>query len=155
MTRTVSLLCILIMSFLMMSCKQEPKKGPQFPFFGSLKSRKVNARCGPGFSYPVEWVYTTPLLPVEILESYEHWYKIQDYKGDLSWINKNMVGKLKSTLTLSPTPLYENASLESSPVAQIDAHVLLSLKSCTKDWCALSIEGLSGFIPKQALYGSL
>ncbi len=154
MKRTTLLLGVFIGSSLLSSCKQDQKKAPQFPFFGSLKSRKVNARCGPGFSYPIEWVYTTHLLPVQILESYEHWYKIQDASGDLSWINKNMIGKLKSTLSVLPTPLYEESSLDSSQLAKLDTHVLLSLSSCTKDWCLVSIEGLKGFIPRCNVFAS-
>lgn len=146
--------CFLMVCFLLIGCKQEKKKSPTFPFFASLKARKVNARCGPGFSYPIEWVYTQKFLPVEVLESYEHWYKIQDASGDLSWVNKNMIGKLKASLTRHTCSLRQDPSPESPSMATIDPHTLVDLKSCTNEWCTISIERLTGFLPKKDLYGT-
>ncbi|KLT23416.1 bacterial SH3 domain containing protein [Wolbachia endosymbiont of Armadillidium vulgare str. wVulC] len=41
--------------------------------FISIKSNKVNMRTGPGFQYPVKWIYTCKNLPLKAIEEFENW----------------------------------------------------------------------------------
>ena len=41
--------------------------------FVAMRANKVNARSGPGSSYPIEWIYQQQYYPVEIIAEYGQW----------------------------------------------------------------------------------
>ncbi|MGI9419233.1 MAG: SH3 domain-containing protein [Geminicoccaceae bacterium] len=55
--------------------------GLPIPRFVSLdaRQREVNVRFGPGQQYPINWVFTRPGVPLEIIAEFDNWRKIKDY----------------------------------------------------------------------------
>ena len=49
-------------------------------YFLSLKNNKVNVRYGPGFDYPIKFIYKKKLLPVKIIDKKENFRRIIDLK---------------------------------------------------------------------------
>ena len=45
-----------------------------------LKNNEVNVRYGPGFDYPVKYVYKKKNLPIKIIDKKENFRKIIDFK---------------------------------------------------------------------------
>jgi len=45
-----------------------------------LKNNEVNVRYGPGFDYPIKYVYKKKNLPVKIIDESWEWKKIIDLK---------------------------------------------------------------------------
>ena len=37
-------------------------------YFLSLKNKKVNVRYGPGFDYPIKYIYKKKFLPVKVID---------------------------------------------------------------------------------------
>ncbi len=48
--------------------------------FLSLKNNKVNVRYGPGFDYPIKYIYKKKFLPVKIIDKKENFRKTIDHK---------------------------------------------------------------------------
>ena len=59
--------------------------------FVSLRSDVVNLRTGPGVRYPVDWVYKSKYLPVEIIAEFENWRKVRDVHGTQGWIHQSLL----------------------------------------------------------------
>ena len=140
----------------MVACKEHTKhKSLSYPYFASLKTSKINARCGPGVSYPIEWVYIKTNTPVEVLEEFEHWRKIRDVQGDETWVNKTMIGKKRTAIIIGEKiPMYEDANEKSSPMANLAKGVQVELKKCDMGWCQIKIENLKGFVQTSGLFGA-
>lgn len=128
--------------------------GLPVPRYVSLKSGDVNVRVGPGKRYPIQWVYSRPYLPVQIIEEFAHWRKIKDYEGATGWVHKGMVdGKRTALIMDKPQNLYSRPEVTSQPVMRADALVIGTIKQCEPDWCRLEIEGHKAWIRKADIWG--
>ena len=45
-----------------------------------LKNNKVNVRYGPGFDYPIKYIYKKKYLPIMIIDKKENFRRIIDFK---------------------------------------------------------------------------
>ena len=61
------------------------------PRFVSLRSDQVNFRAGPGFQYPVSWVYERDGLPVEITGEFDVWRQVVAPDGGTGWVHEATV----------------------------------------------------------------
>ena len=80
----------LILLFLSMSAlatlsagsSEATNSGLPLPRFVTLADVQVNARAGPGFRFPINWVYVRKGLPVEVIDEFGHWRRTRDVDGD-------------------------------------------------------------------------
>lgn len=128
--------------------------GYPIPRFVSLKRSHTNVRSGPGFDHPVQWVYMRQGLPVEVTAEHNHWRQVRGRDGALGWVNFQMldgdrtvavVGNGRGLLTFSEP--------SAGVVATLQDGVILRAKACAKAWCRVTIDGHSGWIEKQYLWG--
>ena len=133
--------------------------GLPVPRFVSLKADRVNVRRGPNRDQDVRWVYTRAGMPVEITAEFENWRRIRDWEGAEGWVYHSLLSG-KRTAVVVPTlkdelvPLYESADAEAGVVAELQAGVLGSLKSCTGTWCEFAGKGFDGWIRQDRLWGA-
>ena len=59
--------------------------------FLSLKKNKVNVRYGPGFDYPVKFVYVKKNLPIKQIDKKGNWRRFIDLKNNSGWIHLRML----------------------------------------------------------------
>ena len=69
-------------------------------YFLSLKNDKVNVRYGPGFDYPVKFIYKKKFLPIKVIDEKENFRRIIDHKKNSGWIHRIMLRKLNSLIVL-------------------------------------------------------
>ena len=138
-----------------LGCKEDSKNTrPTYPYFAALKASKINARCGPGMSYPIEWIFVKADIPVQVLEEYEHWRKIKDFNGDEAWINKTMLKKKRTGLVQSKIlSLYSKPDIKSNLLAHLETGVLVEIKSCDGSWCLIKAQDFKGFVQGNGLFG--
>ena len=137
------------------------------PRFYSLKSNPVNLRKGPGLQYPKTWVFRREGLPVEVLREHENWREVRDSDGALGWILRALVSQRRTAL-VTPwhlkqkpdaaagpelTTLHSSARLRSSTVARLEPGTLVSLKTCDRTWCHVSIGRFRGYVEQKRLWG--
>ena len=52
---------------------------------------RANLRTGPGFRYPIAWVFLRRAMPVEVVGEFEQWRRIRDRDGAEGWIHKALL----------------------------------------------------------------
>jgi len=134
------------------------------PKFYSLKSNPVNLRKGPGTKYPKAWVFRREGLPVEVLRKHGRWRQVRDSEGATGWILRTLISARRTAL-VSPWQLKESGSVaklttlhssrgrQSRPIAKLEAGTLVSLKSCDRNWCRVSIGRYRGYVEQKRLWG--
>jgi SH3-like domain-containing protein len=125
------------------------------PRFGSIRGQSVNMRTEPDLHYPVRWVLVRETLPVEVVASFEQWYRIRTYEHDEGWIHESMLSNKHYALVVGEVlrPLYAHPDGNANRVAQLEPHVIVALTSCKAGWCAVHVQHYDGFMPTQALWG--
>ena len=134
-----------------------PVHAATLPFFGSLKASKINLRTGPGERFPIQWVYTKPTLPVEVIDEFDVWYKIKERDETQGWIHKNMLSARRTALTVidQSVSVYRKKSFSSPVVAVLKGEFIVNLLSCpkTEGFCLIQVQGIKGWVQRKHLWG--
>ncbi|HUB12088.1 MAG TPA: SH3 domain-containing protein [Acetobacteraceae bacterium] len=132
--------------------------GLPLPRFAALRTDDVNMRAGPGFRYPILWVYKRRDLPMEIEREFEVWRLVEDPDGTKGWVHE-------ATLTGRRTFLVQgtDATLRAQPngtaraVALLKVGVIGRIRSCDagSEWCHVQIRDYSGYLKRTQFWGTL
>ncbi len=121
--------------------------------FLSLKKSKVNVRYGPGFDYPIKYIYKKLNLPVKIIDKKENFRRIIDIKKNNGWIHISQLKKSKSLIITKDKILFKKPSLFSKPLIKIKKGRLLVVKKCKKKWCKIKTDKYSGWVKTNDIWG--
>ena len=142
------ILLITIIFFQVYSVASEEK-------FLSLKKNKVNVRYGPGFDFPVKYIYKKINLPIKQIDKKENFRRIIDYKKNSGWIHISQLKKVNSVITIEDKMLFRKPTIFSEPIANIKKGRLLIIKKCEKNWCKIKSESFKGWVNKKNLWGTI
>ena len=123
--------------------------------FLMLKNNKVNVRYGPGFDYPIKFIYKKNKLPLKVIDKKENFRKIIDHKKNNGWIHVSQLRKSKSLIATSNKILFKKPTKYSKPLARIEKGRLLIVKKCEIYWCYIQTEKFSGWIEKNNIWGEI
>ena len=123
--------------------------------FLSLKKNKVNVRYGPGFDFPVKYIYKKINLPIKQIDQKENFRRIIDYKKNSGWIHISQLKKVNSVITIEDKMLFKKPTIFSEPIANIKKGRLLIIKKCEKNWCKIKSESYKGWVNKKNLWGTI
>ncbi|NRB10959.1 MAG: SH3 domain-containing protein [Rickettsiaceae bacterium] len=129
------------------------------PRFASIKPNIANVRSGPNMNCEISWVYKKKGEPIEIIEKYENWYKIQDIHGDGGWAHTSVLSKIRSVIIISknPTPLLSTPEDYDNIVAIVSPNIRCKFKKCENDWCKIKCKfhnkDYIGWILREYLWG--
>lgn len=127
----------------------------EVPYWAAIRSTVVNMRVGPAETYPIEWVYKRPGLPVRVLRKKEGWRLVEDPDGARGW----MLGRF---LTLDRGAIVIGdglAAMRSGPSAgsalkwNVEPGVTGALGDCEKGWCEFSVGPQRGYIEEARVWG--
>ena len=124
-------------------------------YFLSLKNNKVNVRFGPGFDYPIKFIYKKKFLPIKIIDKKENFRRIIDIKNNSGWIHISQLKKGKSFILLEDQLLFSKPTKFSKPIAKVSSGRLLLIKKCKLNWCRVKTENYTGWIKNENVWGSL
>ena len=127
------------------------------PRFVSLRTDQVNLRAGPGFQYPVVWVYQRDGLPVEIIGEFDVWRQVVAPDGGTGWVHEATIRAHRGFYITSPRATLRAApDAGSAAVAYLDQGVVGSLVSChtNSDFCKASVKGISGYLAREDFWGA-
>jgi SH3-like domain-containing protein len=128
--------------------------GLPLPRFVALRAKRVNLRTGPGIRYPIDWVYSLPGLPVEVIDEFETWRRIRDWQGSVGWVHQSMLTGARGALVVGERRKLRRGPKPSAPgVAWLESGVIARLKDCTSGWCELEVDGHEGWLRAEAIYG--
>ena len=122
-------------------------------YFLSLKNDKVNVRYGPGFDYPVKFIYKKKFLPIKVIDEKENFRRIIDHKKNSGWIHRIMLRKLNSLIVLEEKIVFKKNSKFSKPLVKLEKGRLVIIKKCEISWCKIETDNYIGWIDTKNLWG--
>ncbi len=129
--------------------------GFEIPRFVSIKSDEANIRVGPSKNYPIILKYVVKDLPIKIIEEYEEWRKVEDFKKNVGWIHKSLISGIRTGIILSEDNndielLY---TLNGNVIGEIGKGNIVHLEKCKIDLCLISRGNYRGWINKTNIWG--
>jgi SH3-like domain-containing protein len=131
--------------------------GYPLPRFVSLRTGQVNFRAGPGFQYPILWVYQRQDLPVEVIGEFDVWRKVLAPDGGIGWVHEATIRAHRSVIvTAAQASLRASPSAEAAPVAFLNFGVIGTLMRCDpqSDWCRVIADHISGYLARTDFWGA-
>ncbi|WP_224721401.1 SH3 domain-containing protein [Candidatus Wolbachia massiliensis] len=122
--------------------------------FVSIKSNKINMRTGPGFHYPVKWIYICKNLPLKVIEEFENWKKVCDIYEDCGWVKSSLLSDKRYVVVKEDTYGYQKQSTDSKLIMKIDKFVVMRIEKCNAKWCLLSSSKRKAWVQKKHIYGA-
>ena len=129
--------------------------GLEIPRYVSLKSNDANIRVGPSKNYPIEIKYIKKNYPLKVLEEYEEWRKVEDFKKNIGWIHKSLISGTRTGIVLSndDKTIKLLNTLDGDIVGEIGKGNIVYLEKCKTDWCLISSGNYKGWIDKKYIWG--
>ena len=131
-----------------------------FPFnifaddtFLSLKKNKVNVRYGPGFEYPIKFIYNKINLPIKQIDKKENFRRIIDLKNNSGWIHVSQLKKVNSIIPKADKILFSKPTNFSKPLAKIKKGRVLLIQNCNNNWCKIKTGDFKGWIKVENSWG--
>ena len=121
--------------------------------FLSLKKNKVNVRYGPGFEYPIKYVYTKINLPIKQIDKKENFRRIVELKNNSGWIHVSQLKKANSIIPKKDKILFSKPTNFSQPLAKIEKGRVLLVQSCNNNWCKIKTESFKGWVKIGHIWG--
>ena len=128
--------------------------GFPLPRFVSAKSSKINVRRGPGKEYQVDWVYGLKGNPFLVTAEFGPWRRIEDFQGEGGWVHYTLIsGKRYIIFLFDTNMLHRRPSNKSASIAIIKKGVVGELISANEHWVEARINGYSGWVKKNRVWG--
>ena len=124
-------------------------------YFLSLKNKKVNVRYGPGFDYPIKYIYKRKFLPVEVIDKKENFRRIIDFKKNSGWIHISQLKKANSLIVLEDKVVFKKNSKFSKPIFKLEKGRLVLITKCISDWCKIKTNDYSGWLQINNVWGKI
>ena len=121
--------------------------------FLSLKKDKVNVRYGPGFEYPIKYIYKKINLPIKQIDKKENFRRIIDLKNNSGWIHVSQLKKVNSIIPNSDKILFSKPTNFSKPLAKIEKGRVLLVQNCDNNWCKVETGSFKGWIKIENSWG--
>ena len=133
---------------------QPGETGLKLPRFASLRAGEANLRTGPGDQYPISWTYQRRGLPVEIIKEFGIWRQVRDPDGTIGWMNKALLASDRTAFVKGAVrPLHAEPDVSSRVQWRAEPGVTGRLLFCAGEWCRMNVEGKSGYILRQHIWG--
>ena len=126
------------------------------PRFASMRKGEANLRVGPGYRFPIDWVFTRKDMPVEILAENDVWRQIRDWEGTIGWVlSSQLTGRRMVIVKGEVGTLRSDPSPTAAPVAHIEPGVIGRLMECPVpgDWCRIEVNDIRGWIHRGEVFG--
>ena len=128
--------------------------GLPLPRFASLRANKVHLRTGPGVRYPVDWIFVSRDMPVEIVAEFENWRKVRDWQGTEGWVHRSMLsGKRTAVVKGGVQPIRRNPDPNATLTARVMEKVVVRILKCDGDWCRIKIGKKRGWMRRTHIWG--
>tara|TARA_B100001996_G_scaffold185360_1_gene141794 strand:- start:28 stop:474 length:447 start_codon:yes stop_codon:yes gene_type:complete len=124
-------------------------------YYLMLKNSKVNVRYGPGFDYPVKFIYKKKFLPIKVIDKKENFRRIVDIENNSGWIHTSQLRKNKSFILEKNQTLFSKPTKYSKPIIKIAKGRLLLIKKCKKKWCRVKTEKYIGWLKAENIWGNI
>jgi SH3-like domain-containing protein len=131
------------------------EKNKQNIRFVTTKSDHINARKGPGISYPIEWVLVRKSEPVKITAEFEQWRRVEDINGFLGWVHSSVLSPKRSVIFTGTNMgmLLKKPTTKSRVIAKLEPGLRCSLDKVENNWSRIKCSGYKGWIENKHIWG--
>jgi SH3-like domain-containing protein len=131
------------------------EKEKSLPRFTTIKSNHVNARTGPGITYPIEWVFISRGEPVKVTAEFEQWRKVEDINGPVGWIHSSILSPKRSVvITCKDQHIFLKSPQKNSRiVARLENGLRCNLDKIKNGWCKLKCKSYKGWVEVNYVWG--
>jgi len=128
----------------------------EVPYWASIRAEKVNMRVGPGVSFPIDWIYQRPGLPLKVVRVMQGWRLVRDPDGIQGWIVGRLLSRERGAIVVGeePTELRAEPSEEAKINWWVEPGVVGSLGDCQERWCEFEVAGRAGWIAMTRIWGA-
>ncbi|MDO5657366.1 MAG: SH3 domain-containing protein [Paracoccus sp. (in: a-proteobacteria)] len=124
------------------------------PRYVSLKGSEGNVRRGPSLSHRIDWVFRHSGMPLRVVGEYGNWRRVVDRDGAGGWVHYILLSPVRTAIVQQDmVEMRSRPDMNASVVAMIENGVIMRLNQCNPDWCRLSGNGATGWVPKPAIWG--
>ncbi len=121
--------------------------------FAALLFSRSNVRSGPGYDYPILWVYTRRGIPLRIIDDFGDWHRILDSEGQQGWLHKRLLStRQRRAVIVAPTLARRHASDHADVAIHLGIGVMVDVLACADDWCRISVRGYRGWVGEKNLW---
>ena len=130
--------------------------GMEIPRYISLKSDDTNIRIGPSKNYPITLKYIQKYYPLKVLDEYDEWRKVEDFKKNIGWVHKSLISGKRTGLILSNDDRDINVfnSVNGKVIGQIGKGNIVFINKCKINWCLISLRNSKGWVNKINIWGT-
>lgn len=131
-------------------------QGDAMPKWQSLRYEEVRMRVGPSQDYPIEWIYKRQGLPVKVIRKREGWSLVVDHEGTQGWIANSQLSGARGAMVIGEgvTELREEPNTSATIRWKAEPGVVGKLGSCQIEWCEIDVDGRTGWVVRQRLWGA-
>ena len=122
-------------------------------YFLSLKNNKVNVRYGPGFDYPIKFIYKKKFLPIKVIDKKENFSRFIDHKKNSGGIHISQLRKSNSLIIMEDKIIFNKNSKFSKPLFKLQKGRLVILKKCLSKWCKIKTDNYTGWMETKNSWG--
>lgn len=128
------------------------------PRFVSLKPSDTPMREGPSKDHRIKWVFKREGLPVEVIGEFDQWRRVRDSEATDGWVYFGRLSNRRTVIVRTSKDgkeqnLFKDDRETGTVVARLQPGVIASVETCSTAWCKVSVEGYSGYLKKDALWG--
>jgi SH3-like domain-containing protein len=131
------------------------QKAKQDIRFVTTKSDNINARKGPGISYPIEWVLVRKSKPLKITAEFEQWRRVEDSKGLLGWVHSSVLSPKRSIIYIGSNIgiLFKKPTKNSRIAAKLEPGLRCQFDKVENNWSKIKCNGYKGWIESKYVWG--
>ena len=129
--------------------------GLEIPRYVSLKSNDTNIRVGPSKNYPIIKKYIIKNYPLKIIEEYDDWRKVEDFKRTIGWVHKSLISGNRTGIILPSNDEYIEVfnSINGNSIGKLGSGNIVNIDKCKIEWCLISLNNFYGWVNKKYIWG--
>ena len=131
--------------------------GLPVPRFESFRSNLINLRAGPGFQYPITFVFHRDDLPAEVTAEFNVWRQVTAPDGTVGWMHEALLHATRSFIVINGQHvLRAGPHAHAAAVAYLDQGVIGLIRRCRAgaSWCRVSAGHRSGWLKRVNFWGA-
>lgn len=121
----------------------------------SLRFEEARMRVGPSQDYPIEWLYKRQGFPVKVIRKRESWSLVVDHQGTQGWIADSQLSGSRGAMVIGEGATELRAKPNASAQIRWRAQpgVVGKLGACQPAWCEIDVDGRTGWVLRDRLWG--
>ena len=129
--------------------------GLEIPRYVSLKSNDSNIRVGPSINYPILIKYIAKNYPLKVVEEYDEWRKVVDFKDKEGWIHKSLIKGERNGIIISKSKNNINVlnTVGGKIIGEVEIDTIVLLSKCKKEYCLIIKGNHKGWVNKKNIWG--